>query len=262
MQQITTLYIHCHSDNEWERIVKSVKDYLFGLSEDDKPEYYDSWLEGLHFNSAEHKITVDSDVHAPFCDYDILLHELIENIATNNSNANLTGFYNFYHDDYGEEEHGFTIENGRIIWDSSDDHDLEEACDDDFDYREDEIPIEKSNDVFSEENEKREKDISCSVTKNIKTIKPLTTISDSQAHVEIDNNNNIYLISHQSLVAGIKSDGTCFCNGPYSKDTRKHISAFAREYATPLTDRSFKLMYDEKLCINYLTGEFTFPQKK
>lgn len=89
------------------------------------------------------------------------------------------------------------------------------------------------------------------------TIKKLTAMPYAQAHVEIDDNGNIYLYSYVTLVAGISADGTCFCNGLYSMTTRKHISAFAREYASPLTYQSFKLMAEENICINYLTGEVT-----
>ena len=89
------------------------------------------------------------------------------------------------------------------------------------------------------------------------TIKKLSAMPYAQAHVEIDEDYNIYLISYTTLVAGISSDGTCFCNGLYSMTTRKHISAFAREYASPLTYQSFKLMAEENICINYLTGEVT-----
>ena len=87
------------------------------------------------------------------------------------------------------------------------------------------------------------------------TIKKLSAMPYAQAHVEIDDNGNIYLISYVTLVAGIKADGTCFCNGTYSATTRKHISAFAREYAAPLTYYSFKMMYEENITINMETGE-------
>ena len=87
------------------------------------------------------------------------------------------------------------------------------------------------------------------------TIKKLSAMPYAQAHVEIDDNGNIYLFSYVTLVAGIMADGTCFCNGTYSQTTRKHISAFAREYAAPLTYYSFKMMYEENITINKETGE-------
>lgn len=87
------------------------------------------------------------------------------------------------------------------------------------------------------------------------TIKKLSAMPYANAHVEINDNGNIYLYSYVTLVAGIEADGTCFCNGLYSMTTRKHISAFAREYASPLTYYSFKLMVEENITINMNTGE-------
>lgn len=87
------------------------------------------------------------------------------------------------------------------------------------------------------------------------TIRKLSAMPYAQAHIEIDENGNAYLYSYVTLVASVMADGTCFCYGLYSMTTRKHISAFAREYASPLTYYSFKLMYEENISINCLTGE-------
>lgn len=87
------------------------------------------------------------------------------------------------------------------------------------------------------------------------TIKKLSAMPYAQAHVEIDDDGSVYLFSYTTLVAGITADGTCYCNGLYSMTTRKHISAFAREYASPLTYYSFKMMYEENITINMETGE-------
>lgn len=62
------------------------------------------------------------------------------------------------------------------------------------------------------------------------TIKKLSRMPYAQAHVEIDEDGNIYLFSYVTLVCEITSDGWLSCNGTYSQTTRKHIGAFMREY--------------------------------
>jgi hypothetical protein len=77
----------------------------------------------------------------------------------------------------------------------------------------------------------------------------------AQAHVEIADDGSIYLFSYTTLVASIDADGWCCCYGLYSQTTRKHISAFAKEYADPLTFYDFKHMYNRDHIINRHTGE-------
>ena len=87
------------------------------------------------------------------------------------------------------------------------------------------------------------------------TIKKLTKMPYAQAHVEIDEDGNIYLFSYVTLVAGITHDGWCWCNGTYSRTTIRHISAFAAEYAQPFTYYDFKRMAADKNYVNRFTGE-------
>ena len=62
------------------------------------------------------------------------------------------------------------------------------------------------------------------------TIKKLSAMPYAQAHVEIDNENNISLFSYVTRVAAISSDGWLEIFGLYSATTRKHIGAFMKEY--------------------------------
>jgi len=64
--------------------------------------------------------------------------------------------------------------------------------------------------------------------KNI--IKKLSRMPYAQAHVEIDENGNIYLFSYVTLVIELTADGWLTCTGTYSQTTRKHIGAFMKEY--------------------------------
>ena len=63
----------------------------------------------------------------------------------------------------------------------------------------------------------------------MKTIKKLSAMPYAQAHVEIDNEGNIYLFSYVTCVASIV-DGWLTIHGLYSATTRRHICAFMKEY--------------------------------
>ena len=87
------------------------------------------------------------------------------------------------------------------------------------------------------------------------TIKKLTAMPYSQAHVEIHEDGSVSLFSYVTLVAHITSDGWLTINGLYSSTTRKHISAFMREYAKPCDYYTAKQCYTDKKTINIHTGE-------
>jgi hypothetical protein len=87
------------------------------------------------------------------------------------------------------------------------------------------------------------------------TIKKLSAMPYAQAHVEISESGDICLFSYTTLVAYIDRDGWCGCTGTYSQTTRKHISAFAKEYATPFDYYSFKGAYEGGYVVNHHTGE-------
>jgi hypothetical protein len=84
------------------------------------------------------------------------------------------------------------------------------------------------------------------------TRKSLKSMPYAQAIV-ISTKNSIVLRSYQTDVVVI-SDGWMTCTGTYSQTTRKHISAFMREYN--LGDYFLaKKLYTENLKINIYTGE-------
>ena len=58
------------------------------------------------------------------------------------------------------------------------------------------------------------------------TIKKLTKMPYANAHIEIDENGNVYLYSYVTLVAELTADKWLTVFGLYSMTTRKHISAF------------------------------------
>lgn len=81
----------------------------------------------------------------------------------------------------------------------------------------------------------------------------LTAMPYAQAKVAIVYDGS-YLVSYSTLVATIK-DGWLMVHGLYSATTRRHISAYVREYAG--VDYSIaKRCVVEKLNYNIHTGEF------
>lgn len=86
------------------------------------------------------------------------------------------------------------------------------------------------------------------------TIKKLTALPYAHAHVEISEDGTITLFSYVTRVAEIDSDGFLTVYGLYSMTTRKHISAFVREY-TPFDYQGAKACYEDNYKINIYTGE-------
>ena len=87
------------------------------------------------------------------------------------------------------------------------------------------------------------------------TIKKLSAMPYAQAHVEITADGEINLFSYETLVVSVDRDGWVYCSGLYSMTTRKHISAFAKEYCQPLDFHTIKKVYNDDMVINMHTGE-------
>ena len=64
----------------------------------------------------------------------------------------------------------------------------------------------------------------------------------------------IVLQSYQTDVIIIEN-GWLTCTGLYSMTTRKHISAFMREYGNGFTFQNVKDCYEKHLTLNITTGE-------
>ena len=76
----------------------------------------------------------------------------------------------------------------------------------------------------------------------------------AQAKVRIYENSNAVLVSYATEVATIDGEGWVRVRGLYSMTTRRHISAFAREYRASYA--AFKRCYEQNLSYNIYTGEF------
>ena len=87
------------------------------------------------------------------------------------------------------------------------------------------------------------------------TLKKLTTMPYAQAHIEIDDSNNINLFSYVTRVASLSNDGWLTVYGLYSMTTRKHISAFCKEYCRAVDYQMAKAAYEGGYSINIYTGE-------
>lgn len=85
--------------------------------------------------------------------------------------------------------------------------------------------------------------------------KKLSLMPYAQAHVVIDQNGT-HLISYVTHVATIDNDGWLSVRGLYSMTTRKHISAFLKEYSPcPVEFSTVKQLVKDKMSINLYTGE-------
>lgn len=87
------------------------------------------------------------------------------------------------------------------------------------------------------------------------TIKKLTKMPYANAHIEIDENGNVYLYSYVTLVAKLTAEGWLTVFGLYSMTTRKHISAFCSEYCGVVDYYYAKSAYEGGYSVNIETGE-------
>lgn len=86
------------------------------------------------------------------------------------------------------------------------------------------------------------------------TTTALKTMPYAQAKVQ-QTDEGIALISYATTVAIIDNEGWLTVGGLYSMTTRKHLSAFAKEYCA--TDYStIKTCYEKKYKYNIYTKEF------
>lgn len=88
----------------------------------------------------------------------------------------------------------------------------------------------------------------------------LSTMPYAHAYVSTCNDGTITLVSYDTDVITIRPDGWATITGLYSMTTRKHISAFAKQY-TPFEYATFKDCYFRCLAINIYTGEVR-PEKE
>ena len=92
------------------------------------------------------------------------------------------------------------------------------------------------------------------------TIRKLSAMPYANAHVEIDDENNIHLFSYVTRVATLSCDGWLEIYGLCSMTTRKHIGAFMKEYVIyPNGNHGdyqlAKQMYNGNYRFNITTGE-------
>ena len=87
------------------------------------------------------------------------------------------------------------------------------------------------------------------------TLKKLSAMPYAQAHVEIDDEGNINLFSYVTRVGHLSSDGFLTIFGLHSMTTRKHISAFCKEYCGLIDYKMAKTAYEDNYSINIHTGE-------
>lgn len=85
--------------------------------------------------------------------------------------------------------------------------------------------------------------------------------SDANALVIIEKDGTINLVSYETIVAIIDSEGWLLIKGLYSKTTKKHIGAFMKEFCN-LEFEDAEKIYDNAWLLNIYTGEIIFMEKK
>lgn len=85
-------------------------------------------------------------------------------------------------------------------------------------------------------------------------IRKLSRMPYAQAQVKAYDNGDLVLVSYVTDVIIVK-DNWLTCTGTYSATTRKHISAFMREYFPDLTYYTAKHCYENGYSVNVETGE-------
>ena len=86
------------------------------------------------------------------------------------------------------------------------------------------------------------------------TIARLRSIPTGQVRVITHDDGSTTLVSYTTHVVDIDKEGWLTVHGLYSMTTRKHISAFAKEY-TSFDYQTLKKCYEDGLSINIYTGE-------
>lgn len=85
--------------------------------------------------------------------------------------------------------------------------------------------------------------------------KKLKAMPYAQAHVCIEDDDSINLVSYTVLICKIDADGWLYVRGLCSQTTRRHISAFMREYGNGATYCIAKWCYENNCIYNIYTGE-------
>lgn len=87
------------------------------------------------------------------------------------------------------------------------------------------------------------------------TTRKLKFMPYAQARVSITSDGSIFLISYTTTVIHVDPSGWLVCTGLYSATTRKHISAFLREYFPDITFYMVKAIAGGDEILNVHTTE-------
>ena len=87
------------------------------------------------------------------------------------------------------------------------------------------------------------------------TTRKLQHMPYAQAHVNITRDGSVFLISYTTTVIHVDPSGWLTCTGLYSMPTRKHISAFLREYYPDVTFQMVKAIAGGNEILNVFTAE-------
>lgn len=78
---------------------------------------------------------------------------------------------------------------------------------------------------------------------------------NGSAGVTFSGSGSVVLVSYETAVCEIDSEGWLTCSGTYSATTRRHINAFMKEYGRGASYYTCKECYEKNHAYNVLTGE-------
>lgn len=87
------------------------------------------------------------------------------------------------------------------------------------------------------------------------TVKKLSAMPYAQAHIKILDDGSVHLFSYVTRVAIYRPDKWLMVTGLSSMTTRRHISAFLKEYVPSVDFQMAKYLVQEHLAYNTETGE-------
>lgn len=97
--------------------------------------------------------------------------------------------------------------------------------------------------------------------RTVSVSKKLKYLPYAQAGIRVISPNCVQLVSYETIVIEIDR-GWLVVNGLYSMSTRRHISAFVKEWLPGVTYQDIKALFENGEKLNIHTGEIAPKRKK
>lgn len=120
MQMIAKFELEMES-GEFDLVVKSVKTFFETIEGSCKcPDGFADWIETLKISYSLDKIRNDTDCHAASDEYEIVLKDMVDFIASECPTCEIVGNFDLENDDFGSACFYFRISHGNVSWGKDD----------------------------------------------------------------------------------------------------------------------------------------------